>query len=95
MTSPLCWGVALSIVLGWLTLRARSVWPAAACAAVSQILAAASPSIARSSSPREYLFPTVLAVWAIVALVLVRYLFFVQRDRRAALERQRLSIKQH
>jgi hypothetical protein len=69
-------GVVLSIVLGWLTLRARSVWPAAACAAVSRILIEASLIDSRELMPRAYLLPTLLAVWAIAALVLVRYLRF-------------------
>lgn len=70
----LLWGIVWSVVFGWLTLRARSVWPAAMCAGLSTVLAHAAMIDAQEVIPRRFIRLWLLGSGCVLAFLLVRYL---------------------
>jgi hypothetical protein len=81
----LIWGIVWSTVYGWLTLSARSVWPAVVWAALSSMLTQASMTDVQEVIPRQFLRLIFLGCGYIVALLLVRYLPLpTERIREAA-----------
>jgi membrane protease YdiL (CAAX protease family) len=70
----LIWGIVWSVVFGWLTLAARSVWPAAVLAALSSVLMQAAYMDGQEIIPRQFLRLCLLGSGCLAALLLVRYL---------------------
>jgi hypothetical protein len=70
----LIWGIVWSIIYGWLTLSAASVWPAVVCAALSGILTQAAMTDAQEMIPRQFLRLSLLVSGCIIAFLLVRFL---------------------
>lgn len=66
-------GIAWSVVFGWLTIRASSVWPAALCSAVINVLLYGSFDDTTEMIPRRMMRLGLLLFAAAVALLLVRY----------------------
>lgn len=74
LTLQLIWGIVWSTIYGWLTLSARSVWPAAICAALGSMLTQASMTDVQEIIPRQFLRLAFLGCGSIVAFLLFRYL---------------------
>jgi hypothetical protein len=70
----LSWGIVWSIVFGWLTLYAASVWPAAISAAMSSMLTQAALTDSQEIIPRQFFRLCLLATGCVIAFLMVRYL---------------------
>jgi|GEM_PF-5621399 len=67
-------GIAWSVVFGWLTIRATSVWPAVTCAALIGVLVWGSGDDTLEQIPRAFLRLSLLAFAIALVFVLIRYL---------------------
>jgi membrane protease YdiL (CAAX protease family) len=74
-------GIAWSVVLGWLTIRAASVWPSAVCATLTNVLVWGSFDDTVKRLPPGFLRLGFLAFGAILAFLLVRYSSFEPRSQ--------------
>jgi len=68
------WGIVWSIIYGWLTLSAASVWPAVVCAALSSVLTQAAMADRQEIIPRQFLRLCLLGSGCLIAFLLARYL---------------------
>lgn len=73
-------GLGWSIILGWLTLRAASVWPAVICSALTSVLIWGSFDDTVKRMPQGFLRLGVLVFGAVLAFLLVRYSSFEPRS---------------
>jgi len=73
LTLQITWGIVWSIVFGWLTISAASVWPAVLCAAGSSMLAHAAMTDVQDLTPRQFLRLSWLGCGCMIALLMVRY----------------------
>jgi hypothetical protein len=69
----LIWGIVWSGVFGWLTLRARSVWPAAIVAALNTVWVHAAMADVQEMIPRQYLRLSMLAAGCVILFLAMRY----------------------
>jgi hypothetical protein len=69
----LVWGIVWSIIFGWLTLSAASVWPAVLFAALSSMLAHAAMTDVQDLTPRQFLRLTWLGCGCVIAFLMARY----------------------
>jgi hypothetical protein len=74
-------GVAWSIIFGWLTIRAASVWPAVACTALTSVLVWGSFDDTLERMPHRILRLSLLAFAVVLAFLLLRYSSFEPRSQ--------------
>jgi hypothetical protein len=72
LTGGIIWGLGYSFVFGWLTIRSRSVLPAAVAAGLADILLRATLYDAYAVLRPETVRATGVAIWCVIAVALFR-----------------------
>jgi hypothetical protein len=74
-------GLGWSVILGWLTLRAGSVWPSVVCSVLTSVLVWGSFDDTVKRMPQGFLRLGILVFGAVLAFLLVRYSSFESRSQ--------------
>lgn len=84
LTGGIIWGLGYAFVFGWLTIRSRSVLPAAVAAGLAEILLRATLYDAYAVLRPETVRATGIAIWCVIAVVLFRYWPIKEKELRSS-----------